>query len=1046
MNLVNKSRMRRCFEICLIVISISGLQASAQTAKVGETSQKTSAAKFYADFDRGEMDPGATLTRLRIVLTQSERKKAALQQLVRSQNDKHSALFHQWISAEQFGQQFGAEQEDINQVVDWLTKSGFNQIQVSAGQQIITFAGSVSQIESAMHVDIHSFRVNGRSHYANLMTPSLPAYLQSKIKLIYGLDDFAPEPSPALRRGFPEALNTGNSSGGVSPADLAAAYNATSLYRKGIEGHQTRLAIVGAGTASLQDFRTYKSIFGLPQNDFTLVVVPGSSIGNGTAEDNLEATLDLEVAGGIAPGAQLVYVQDNDILGSVSYVIDHDLAQIISMSYTTCELPSPLDAVYETLALQAVTEGITWLNASGDSGAAACDAAGGVTAEFGLAVNLPASVPEITGVGGTNFTQSVAGDASAHQSPDTSAAAYLPEIAWNGITDGEDLLATGGGLSKDFFRPNFQSDIHDTSGYRHVPDVAFDAGLLTPDYQIVMNGKILSAGGTSASTPLFAGLLALVNDYLVKGDTSYTGGLGNINPELYRLDEMDPAVFHDVTTGSNAVSCQTQAPDCVNGLLGYYAGTGYDMVTGLGSVDAYRLATEWSSVSFSASSTSLKMSAPDGQGNLTATVDVATLGDPSNGTVVLKCYNAQYSAEPFDIARLTVDRSGNGSVRLTALPSGSNEISAAFDGSSSVLGSASNSYAIVNEPQASPSVVISLFDVPASTVSDRSIPLSATITGTSVAPTGTVNFYFGSDLVGSAQISSGTASTLSVPLNGPVSGLLTAQYAGDQVYGPSSSASVPLEVTAAVQSGTPQTPPLTLNVLPQSTGSSNSLALVASSVGEPTIPNGVVHFFANEMPLGNAAPFVNGQAKANISTTMTGFILITAIYSGDPKYQGTASEPVAVTLSDPGSTSDFTMSAPTTLSLAPGNTPTFSLTIQPTGSTPLLVDLTCTGSAPGYSCVLPASVKATGNTNVSGSLQLQAVFSVAPLALLMFPIASRRSRLRLITLPIMLTALTGCGLTINNKQAFSIPHTYRLNITAKAGNVVHTASITINQN
>ena len=96
-------------------------------------------------------------------------------------------------------------------------------------------------------------------------------------------------------------------------------------------------------------------------------------------------------------------------------------------------------------------------------------------------------------------------------------------------------------------------------------------------------------GGTAAAAPTFAGIVALLNQYV--GEQ----GLGNINPNLYALAQSGPAAFHDITTGSNIVPCVTHStPDCKNGSMGYSAGAGYDLVTGLGSVDALKLAQSWS--------------------------------------------------------------------------------------------------------------------------------------------------------------------------------------------------------------------------------------------------------------------------------------------------------------------------------------------------------------------------------------------------------------------------------------------------------------------
>ena len=121
---------------------------------------------------------------------------------------------------------------------------------------------------------------------------------------------------------------------------------------------------------------------------------------------------------------------------------------------------------------------------------------------------------------------------------------------------------------------------------RAVPDVALTAAF-HDGYTIITNGSAAPVSGTSAASPVFAGIVALLNQY------ERSNGQGNINPNLYRLARAQTNVFHDITTGNNIVPCVIGTPDCTTGSFGYYAGPGYDLVTGLGSVDAYNLVTEW---------------------------------------------------------------------------------------------------------------------------------------------------------------------------------------------------------------------------------------------------------------------------------------------------------------------------------------------------------------------------------------------------------------------------------------------------------------------
>ena len=112
-------------------------------------------------------------------------------------------------------------------------------------------------------------------------------------------------------------------------------------------------------------------------------------------------------------------------------------------------------------------------------------------------------------------------------------------------------------------------------------------------YQVFVYGALYSIGGTSASAPSLAGVVALLNQYLVSKSVLAKAGLGNINPALYRLAQSNPEAFHDITNGDNAVRCALGTPNCVEGFIGYRAGPGYDLATGLGTIDAYNLVTKW---------------------------------------------------------------------------------------------------------------------------------------------------------------------------------------------------------------------------------------------------------------------------------------------------------------------------------------------------------------------------------------------------------------------------------------------------------------------
>ena len=237
---------------------------------------------------------------------------------------------------------------------------------------------------------------------------------------------------------------------------------------------------------------------------------------------------------------------------------------------------------------QAAAQGITVLIASGDSGAAGCDSPTATQAVSGLAVNGICSSPYSTCVGGTQFNDASSPTLywSATTNPATygSALSYIPELAWNAsalTSGGSALWASGGGSSSIYPKPLWQAGLGvPADGRRDVPDVSLNASV-HDGYLFCLNGQFYIVGGTSAATPSLAGLMALAVQHL-------GGRQGNVNPTLYGLAANEwnggAAVFHDITMGNNSVP----------GVSGYSAGAGYDLATGLGSVDAFFLVNHWS--------------------------------------------------------------------------------------------------------------------------------------------------------------------------------------------------------------------------------------------------------------------------------------------------------------------------------------------------------------------------------------------------------------------------------------------------------------------
>ncbi len=385
--------------------------------------------------------------------------------------------------------------------------------------------------------------------------------------------------------------------------------------------------MVGQTDIVLSDINNFRTKFNLPAINLKRTLAGSQSPGV-VPGDVDEAALDIEWAGAVARNATIVFVYSNDVWQSAMYAVDKNLGTVMTMSYGACELYDLVDLpTFQQLAQQANAEGITWVSASGDSGATDCEDAGATIAQNGFAVDVPSSIPEITGMGGTEFNEGAGGGYwnSTNNANGASAVSYIPERVWNDTALGGGLAAGGGGASIFFPQPSWQTGPGvPNDGARHVPDLSFSASAEHDGYYVVSGGPAFF-GGTSAAAPTMAGIVALLNQYLVGTGAQSQPGLGNINPTLYRLAQTNASeVFHDITVGDNGSPCASGTPNCVNGVVARTAGTAYDMASGLGSVNAYNLVHSWTTQAAAGSSVVISIdqnpvfesAAPDAKGNL----------------------------------------------------------------------------------------------------------------------------------------------------------------------------------------------------------------------------------------------------------------------------------------------------------------------------------------------------------------------------------------------------------------------------------------------
>jgi uncharacterized protein (TIGR03437 family) len=572
--------------------------------------------KARSEYDQGEAEPSLQMSSVILVLKPSDSQQTALDKLLADQQNPASAGYHQWLTPEEYANRFGVTQSDIDKIAAWAQSEHLTVTGVARGRNAVMLAGSAARVGHAFRTTIHRYRVDGEMHYANATEPSVPAALEGVVAAIRGLHNFRVR--PRVHKMIPLGVGAGGfvpaytSAGGnhyLAPDDFASIFNLGPLYGAGIDGAGQKIVIVGQSQIEASHLPVFTSYFGMPDVNVTTILVPNTRDPGISQSDEQEADLDLQWASAVARGAVLIFVYSYDVFDAVRYAIDQNLAPVISSSYGECEqAATKSDAVtFRIWAQQANAQGITIVSASGDSGAADCYQAssghlGTANTDLHVAVDIPASIPEVTGVGGTMFSEGT-GDFwnATNSSTKASARSYIPEVAWNDSTSDGNPSASGGGTSQFFSKPSWQTGPGvPNDGARDVPDVAFPASANHDGYMVyTASGKQTGwyiFGGTSCGAPVFSGMLALLNHFLVSSGHQAAGGLGNINGHLYTLASFAPAAFHDVTSGNNAVVASCTGLRCSGTSSmseGYNAGPGYDQVTGLGSVDAYSFVSAW---------------------------------------------------------------------------------------------------------------------------------------------------------------------------------------------------------------------------------------------------------------------------------------------------------------------------------------------------------------------------------------------------------------------------------------------------------------------
>src|SRR5882762_956487 len=373
------------------------------------------------EFDQGRVDGSMQMHALSLVFKPSPAQ----------QQDRMSPNYHKWLTPAQFGDRFGMSKSDIGKVISWLQSQGFTVTRVANSRNEVFFSGTAAQVESAFHTELHHYLVNGEMHFANATEPLVPAALSGVALAIRNLHNFEPKPRAHLRKVPASDVSphfTSSISGNhfLAPDDFATIYDVQGLYGAGTDGTGQKIAVIGQSAINLADVRNFRSAAVLPAKDPTLLLVPSSGNSTTCPGDEGESDLDVEWSGGVAKNASIILVYEgvpsgqtcsnrtNGAFDALDYAVNAvpQIATIISISYGLCENTNSAVGITQaqalslrTLAQQANTQGQTITSASGDNGAADCEAPQTSSAVQGLAVDIPAAIPEVTGVGGTRFNE-----------------------------------------------------------------------------------------------------------------------------------------------------------------------------------------------------------------------------------------------------------------------------------------------------------------------------------------------------------------------------------------------------------------------------------------------------------------------------------------------------------------------------------------------------------------------------------------------------------------------------------------------------------------
>jgi hypothetical protein len=825
-----------------------------------------------AAIDLGAAPPNQSLGRMLLLLAPAPAQQQALAAELASLQNPSSSSYHHWLTPQAFAQSYANHPSDVAAVAAWLESQGFAVAPLPAGLGWIEFSGTVAQVEQAFGAQVDMVAIPGSTGSGNtraVLTTSImvPGALSPVIAGLVSLDGALS--MPALTAPQPLTVSAADLASLTSPASAAAftphlaaqLLNVTPLLSQGVNGAGQTIAIVSRSNINSADIAAFRAAFGLPASPLQISV---NGPDPGLADDQAEATLAASWAGAAAPGAQILLAPaattaaTDGVDLSLAALVDQDPANVIAVGYSACEaaLSPAHQAFYSALYQQAAAEGITVIAATGDSGAAACTQPGGTApVDTGFAVNALASTPWNTAVGVAAYG---AGGAAAGTSALT---AWSPADPDNpAYAPADPAYASGGGSSTLYSRKIWQpipSELATASAAathsRFLPDLALPTALdssvnlglafCLSDSAAPSGCTLVRSGGSGVATAFFAGVAALINQK--------NGVQGNLGPSLYATSR----AFNDVAQGTSKLACVPGSSGCdATGLIGYAAGSGYDLATGLGVPDVEKLVTELAKPLVTGATPTITLSITPVQANHTynpsalvtftvRVVDPTAAGIPTGTANLYDTTNYDVLTPNFALTSSGSATTGSsaaiGPLELSSLYNYSGpqtyNLGGHYSGDSTYPGGDSG-YLLTVTAALSPTILTI-------TPSTNSPALGSNVTVTvtlgiaasgppagSVPPSGAVTLTVNGVALNPVSLSttgSVTSAVFTVPITA-TSNSIVASYPGDSNYGSSTSNLLLIPIQGFTLTASPTNPPTNLNL---TKGGAGSESFVITGVG-----------------------------------------------------------------------------------------------------------------------------------------------------------------------------------------------------------------------